>query len=113
MQFIKTKFYLNEDDETVTADIFNNGVFMHTLKFSYEIKFYQIQADLFQYRANVELINKNDELFFIGCDSSDGLLISEPTSRFEYVLKEKALTFIHHQLELSKTYNRQELDDNE
>ena len=115
MQFIKTKFYLNKDDKTVTADIFNNGVFIETLKFSYELLFdnklvpkYEKQNKKFRISsmvsfrklsAEIKLIEKHDELFLLACANEKALLLYGTTDDFIRAIIAKAKAFVEHEFE--------------
>ena len=94
MQFIKTKFHLNENEKTVYVDIFNNGVFIHTLTFSYKIEpFNEPNEDgTYDDHAICKHIGKVDELFLI--------YESDDKFDFEWILITKATAFVEHELKI-------------
>lgn len=98
MQFIKTQFYLNKHDKLVTADIFNNNVFMHTLKFSYEL-ITESECTCNKLSAKIELIEKHNELFLIACAGEKALLLYGTTDDLIQAIKAKAKAFVEHELE--------------
>ena len=110
MQFIKTKFHLNENEKTVYVDIFNNGVFIHTLTFSYKIEpFNEPNEDgTYDDHAICKEIGKADELFLIY--ESDDELLREKT--FDWLLITKAVAFVEHELKIWEKNEKRQKNQN-